>query len=211
MSPRHCHRKLISLLAIVMIGGCFRQAPPPKPPSPIEFRLVVTPAELSEIDAEQLQESEVGLPELSGTTWRPLANLAHWQSVFDGSNPAEPAKVFSKALNVIAREREGNVFVLLYDVPKKCMVDDSSWAVQSAGITNDELGRQAIAFRLDRNGGTKMAALTGPAVGKRLAILVDGKVYSAPTLNSMIGHSGIIAGDFKSAELSDLTRRLSGR
>lgn len=46
---------------------------------------------------------------------------------------------------------------------------------------------------------------TGKSVGKRLAIVLDGKVYSAPNINERIGGgSGQISGGFTVAEAGNV-------
>lgn len=70
-------------------------------------------------------------------------------------------------------------------------------------------GRQGsspvINFSLDSGGAKKFGDYTGTHVGKRLAIVLDGKVYSAPVINERIGGGhGQISGGFSMAEASDV-------
>jgi len=77
--------------------------------------------------------------------------------------------------------------------------------------TNDDNGRLAVGFTLNIGGSNRFADLTGnnepdKAEGfyRRLAIILDGKVFSAPTLESRISSSGIIRGDFTRQEINEL-------
>jgi preprotein translocase subunit SecD len=67
-----------------------------------------------------------------------------------------------------------------------------------------------VNFTFDSEGGTKFATLSGDNVGKRLAIVLDGNVASAPNLQSRIGGGrGMIHGSFtpeSAAELSVILR-----
>jgi SecD/SecF fusion protein len=83
------------------------------------------------------------------------------------------------------------------------------WKIESTGESIDRLGRKAVAFRLDPAGGQMMSRLTGPHVNQPMAIVLDGQVYSAPNLNSQIGSSGIIEGEFSQSEINYLTRVLA--
>ena len=77
--------------------------------------------------------------------------------------------------------------------------------------TNDDNGRLAVGFTLNIGGGNRFADLTGSnepdksePFYRRLAIILDGKVFSAPTLESRISNSGIIRGDFTRQEINEL-------
>ncbi|HAW49429.1 TPA: protein translocase subunit SecD [bacterium] len=63
-----------------------------------------------------------------------------------------------------------------------------------------------ISFSLDSIGGRKFAKITGENVNKKLAIILDGKVKSAPVIRTRIPDGmGIIEGNFTMEEASDLT------
>ena len=62
-----------------------------------------------------------------------------------------------------------------------------------------------INFTLNSEGAKKFADYTGANVGKRLAIVLDNKVYSAPSINERIGGgSGQISGAFTQEEARDV-------
>tara|TARA_B100001093_G_scaffold516303_1_gene594769 strand:+ start:13 stop:1554 length:1542 start_codon:yes stop_codon:yes gene_type:complete len=63
-----------------------------------------------------------------------------------------------------------------------------------------------VSFTLDRLGAQKFGRTTTDNVGKRLAIVLDGKIISAPSINEPItGGSGIISGNFSFQEATDLS------
>ncbi|MCH7589879.1 protein translocase subunit SecD [PVC group bacterium] len=63
----------------------------------------------------------------------------------------------------------------------------------------------AIGFELNRRGGKKFAVSTRENVGTRLAIVLDGKIVSAPVIREEIpGGRGQISGDFTIDEAKDL-------
>ena len=77
--------------------------------------------------------------------------------------------------------------------------------IQSASVNRDEFGQIAVGFELTLKGSQKFAKLTGENQGKRLAIVLDGRVMSAPTINARIFGSGMISGNFTFEEAKDLS------
>ena len=70
---------------------------------------------------------------------------------------------------------------------------------------NSQSNEPAVSFTLDRFGAQKFGRTTSDNVGKRLAIVLDGKIISAPSINEPIpGGSGIITGNFSFQEATDL-------
>ena len=69
---------------------------------------------------------------------------------------------------------------------------------------NSQSNKPAVSFTLDRLGAQKFGRTTTDSVGKRLAIVLDGKIISAPSINEpIIGGSGIISGNFSFQEVTD--------
>ena len=70
---------------------------------------------------------------------------------------------------------------------------------------NNQSNQPAVSFTLDRLGAQKFGRTTTDNVGKRLAIVLDGKIISAPSINeSITTGSGIISGNFSFPEATDL-------
>ena len=71
---------------------------------------------------------------------------------------------------------------------------------------NSQSNQPAVSFTLDRLGAQKFGRTTSDNVGKRLAIVLDGKIISAPSINEPITTgSGIISGNFSFQEATDLS------
>ncbi|MBR5129758.1 MAG: protein translocase subunit SecD [Alphaproteobacteria bacterium] len=78
-------------------------------------------------------------------------------------------------------------------------------SLEDARTTYDEKGEAAVSFSFKSIGAKKFANATRENVGRRLAIVLDGKVISAPTINTPItGGKGIITGKFSVAAANDL-------
>lgn len=70
-------------------------------------------------------------------------------------------------------------------------------SLKKAGVSYDNLGRPQIQFEMTNEGAVKFAEITRNNVGKRLAITLDGKVQTAPTINGEIaGGNGVITGNY---------------
>jgi len=66
-------------------------------------------------------------------------------------------------------------------------------------------GMPAVSFRFNAVGSRKFAQITKDNVGKILAIVLDGKVVTAPRINGVINQgSGIISGNFTTKEASEV-------
>jgi preprotein translocase subunit SecD len=75
----------------------------------------------------------------------------------------------------------------------------------SAEVRPDEQGGWLVAFSLDSEGARIFGDFTGANVGKRLAIVLDDTVFSAPVIRSKIGEGrGQIEGSFTADTARDL-------
>lgn len=75
-----------------------------------------------------------------------------------------------------------------------------------ASMGFDQNNRPLINFKLNAEGAEIFGDFTGKSVGKRLAVVLDGKVYSAPNINERIGGgSGQISGNYTVMEAKDLS------
>jgi preprotein translocase subunit SecD len=74
-----------------------------------------------------------------------------------------------------------------------------------AHVGFDRNNRPLISFSLNAEGAEIFGDFTGKSVGKHLAVVLDGKVYSAPVINERIGGgAGQISGDYTVLEAKDL-------
>ena len=102
---------------------------------------------------------------------------------------------------------EGNRYYRLYLVRKKPemtgnVVQD---AFVSFGQSVEYLGQPIVNFTTTDDGVRLFARITGSHVGDRLAIVLDGTVYSAPTIQTRIPNGrSIITGSTDKAEAKDL-------
>jgi len=76
--------------------------------------------------------------------------------------------------------------------------------LKNARVQKGQLGQPNVGMSFTPDGARKFGALTGANVGRRLAIVLDNKVMSAPNIKSKIEDSGVIEGQFTQAQASDL-------
>jgi len=89
---------------------------------------------------------------------------------------------------------------LLREIP---VLDGSMLTDASVGF--DEQNQPVIHFTLNGQGAKIFGDFTGTYVGKRMAVVLDKKVYSAPNINERIGGGRVqISGRFTFAEAQDL-------
>ncbi len=101
----------------------------------------------------------------------------------------------------IAYMKEGNQPILLQQraVMTGDLLDDARMRIQST------YNEPYVEISFNREGGRIFERVTSENTGKRLAILLDGKVYSAPVIREAIsGGKAIIEGRFTDEEASDL-------
>jgi len=85
-------------------------------------------------------------------------------------------------------------------------VDVSGEMLIDSQPTQDEMGGWAVSFMLDATGARRFAEVTKKNIGRPFAIILDGKVISAPVIQSEIpSGSGRITGTFTLKEARDLS------
>jgi preprotein translocase subunit SecD len=75
--------------------------------------------------------------------------------------------------------------------------------LRNARPTLDENNLPAIGFSLNSEGARKFGAATEANIGRQLAIVLDGRVQTAPVIQSRISDEGRISGSFTQQEAQD--------
>jgi len=97
----------------------------------------------------------------------------------------------------------GDTSTVYYLVKKVSAV--SGQDLRNARASVDENNRPAVSFTLSNEGGRKFGKVSGENIGRQLAIILDGRVQSAPTLESRINTEGRITGSFTPEEVQNLS------
>jgi preprotein translocase subunit SecD len=106
------------------------------------------------------------------------------------------------------RPRDTQKLIPVYPIVLQRQVAIAGTDISKAWIGNDEYGGLAVHFTTTAEGATKFADVTAKKNwGKRLAIVIDDKVRSAPKLNVQItSGQAMISGSFTYEEVNTLTR-----
>ena len=97
----------------------------------------------------------------------------------------------------------GDTTTVFYMVKKVAAVTGQD--LRNARASVDENNRPAVSFTLSNEGGRKFGKVSGENIGRQLAIILDGRVQSAPTLESKINSEGRITGSFTPEEVQNLS------
>jgi preprotein translocase subunit SecD len=90
----------------------------------------------------------------------------------------------------------------------KVLIDQTD--LKSARVSTDHFGHPEIDIALNENGAKRFAEVTRTNLHKRLAIIIDGQLYSAPMIQSEIpGGRAVIVGDFSKDEAKELVKKLN--
>jgi preprotein translocase subunit SecD len=94
----------------------------------------------------------------------------------------------------------GTVFYLV-----KAVAAVTGKDLRNARPTLDENNQPAVSFTLNGEGGRRFGEVTGANIGRQLAIVLDGRVQSAPRIDGRITTDGRITGSFTSDEVQNLS------
>jgi len=97
----------------------------------------------------------------------------------------------------------GDSGTMFYLVRKVAAVTGAD--LRGASPTIDENNRPAVRFLLTGDGARKFGKVTGENINRFLAIILDGRVQSAPRIEGRITDEGRISGSFTREEVNDLS------
>lgn len=182
----------------------------------LDFHIAVEPRNPEGVNPEELRKqlAERG-PENTDSPvarWFKVNDLKQWAQTAESlaRMRADPVTAFADR-GLTAAVFEGDVYLLLYTTEGRSLVHapDNPWSMRGASETIDELGRPSVAFALDTRGGEQMGRLTAANIGRPMAIVLDGQVYTAPNIMSTIRDQGRITGSFSPDDISYLVRVLA--
>ncbi|MCA9473804.1 MAG: protein translocase subunit SecD [Nitrospirales bacterium] len=118
---------------------------------------------------------------------------------FEGRLPKDSEILFENIISEDGKESYLRPYLIKKDT---ALTGD---VLQDARVTIGEFNEPIVSLTFDSRGAQEFERLTGANVGKRMAIVLDGNVYSAPTINEKIGGGrAVINGTFTTDEANDL-------
>ncbi|MDR4461346.1 MAG: protein translocase subunit SecD [Nitrospirales bacterium] len=117
----------------------------------------------------------------------------------EGKLPDGAEILFETAIS----ESDGRAYSIPYLVKKDAVLIGD--VLQDARVTIGDFNEPIVSITFDSKGAREFDELTAANIGKRMAVVLDGKVYSAPVIRDRIsGGRAIIEGTFSTAEANDL-------
>jgi preprotein translocase subunit SecD len=102
---------------------------------------------------------------------------------------------------------DGEILGVDYYLLKKAAII-SGQELRSARRSQDEYGQSVVNFATQPHAAEKFGQYTGSHIGTRMAIVLDQRVISAPTIESRIPGEGRITGNFTIEDAEDLALKL---
>ena len=103
---------------------------------------------------------------------------------------------------VEAKAEPGNRERSYYVVRRQAVITGRD--LKNARPTQGQFGSHSVTFFLTASGSQKFGTATGANIGKRLAIILDNRAQSAPSIKDRITDQGVIEGTFSPEEANDL-------
>ena len=141
-----------------------------------------------------------------------ISQAAHLEFKLVSDNVDDLKKAIDKQdvpgyeIKYISNERAGSEPLL---VSKTASLTGDTIVKAKTDFSSRGFGEPYVSLSLNADGAQKFADITATNIGKRLAIVLDGKVVSAPVIKSAIpGGQAMIEGNFNAEEANDLANIL---
>ncbi|NOX57351.1 MAG: protein translocase subunit SecD [Planctomycetes bacterium] len=191
----------------------------------LEFRILAErdlsdPSKLTDPSNISMKESIAKYTEqLSKRGPRPRAGDNYEWYEIDDFVPFMQAKTMEEAERVIPtgtaviEKYAGKFYVLAYaddgSATYGLTQNSQDWELKRASVSKDMArNTPTVNFVLDPRGGSQFAQVTKYNLKRQLAILLDGHAISHATINTVIGQSGEISGDFTLQRVRDIVKKL---
>ena len=109
-------------------------------------------------------------------------------------------------LVIMSSSAQGSGERLYYLLRRESMITGRDLKTARVGV--DENNRPQINFILNANATDKFSRETRRNIGRQLAVVLDDRVYSAPTIQSKLGADNRITGQFTTEEADELSKIL---
>jgi hypothetical protein len=174
-------------------------------PGTLEFRLLANnKIDKALIDRAQKEPAATEMLDSSGK------RLAWWVPVKAGLEGGIARPEVAKRTKKVGNREVTEILV----VADPCNVTGDY--LSEAKLQLDPFGSPSVSFTFNNAGGKLFCKLTGDhlpndATGASyiLGIIIDGEIFSAPTIRSKIGSTGQITGSFNEIEVSDIAAALN--
>lgn len=145
-----------------------------------------------------------------------LVHRAEAAEVLDGGEvvarwvPIRPASVSAVTADsrLVARTTDtGDTELLVLIDPITRPIEQTD--IHRVYTTTDQRGKPAVGLVFGDRGGRLLGALTRANLQRHLAIIVDGQVHTAPTIQSTLGNHAVMSGHYTAAEAAAMVTALT--
>ena len=179
----------------------------------LDFRITVESNSRADETAlrEELRELGPRNANPQGAVWLQLAKIESWFDTLEEAEAleADPAGFFATR-GFVVEAYDGLYWMLAWDQPGNRMTSaEGQWQVTRSYMGRDEIGRNNIIFNMDTLGGQRLGELTREHIGDNMAVILDDRIITAPTLQGRISNTGSITGDFSREEINYIIQVLN--
>ncbi|MCC7205079.1 MAG: protein translocase subunit SecD, partial [Phycisphaeraceae bacterium] len=183
----------------------------------VEFRIAMPEGSIPDVQTYRtsLQENGPRYGVNLDYRWFPIDDLTqfvHETKVIEQLNakPEQWAAYLSSQRGLVGQAYGDKVYLLLANTPALSITQAQQWKIIGAQRSVDDKMLPAVAFQLNTSGGTLMQAMSARNIHKPMAILLDGRVMSAPSINSELATNIQVSSPngFSPREVDYLTRTL---
>ncbi|MHC4951009.1 MAG: SecDF P1 head subdomain-containing protein, partial [Planctomycetota bacterium] len=151
----------------------------------LEFRAAAN------LNAKQAGEVDWPISDLDGYIWVQIEDAANANNLLP------------------VRRIENERYLLVSDKPSEVMLADGSWGLVDVKAKPDSKNEHwGILATFDKNGSEKFHSLTQKNLKRHIAIVVDGKVLSAPQVMMPLSKQAIITGNLTKERAEELVKTL---
>ncbi|MCC7406798.1 MAG: protein translocase subunit SecD [Phycisphaeraceae bacterium] len=183
----------------------------------VEFRIAMPESAIPDVQTYRtsLQENGPRYGVNLDYRWFPIDDLT--QFVNDAkvieqlsAKPEQWSAYLSSQRGLVGQAYGDKVYLLLANTPGLSITQAQQWKIISAQRSVDDKMLPAVAFQLNSSGGALMQAMSARNIRKPMAILLDGRVMTAPSINSELATNIQVSSPngFSPREVDYLTRTL---
>ena len=192
---------------------------------------------LSDDDPAKVERMDRVIQALGTLEFRVLANDRDHPALIERASKTDVSKVYDEQRNLLgwwvpvatgkASTFQAHPKIVLRTTESEerktaeVLVVNDGWNVNGGYLVRvatdvDQTGRPCLSFELNNRGGQLMRGLTGDNLPddaanfrRRLGVILNGTLHSAPAIDAVIGERGQITGDFTPEEVEDMVNLLN--
>ena len=109
---------------------------------------------------------------------------------------------------LVTQQYENKTYLLVANKPGLCLRYGNMWGIVNASATQDNRGKSAVSVEVDQVASKLLQNITSKNIGANMAIIVNGKVLSAPQIMSTLKSKIMILGNFTDQQVESIANAL---